>query len=66
MVAGNFTNPIEERLAIRQMEKSVEYHKYRYILKVFKIYTLNIITRKEAISLINTVGLEDIHFENMK
>lgn len=66
VMTGGFTNPNEERLAISQMEKSMEYNKYRYITKIFKIYSLNIISRKEAISLINNVGLEDIHFENIK
>lgn len=39
---------------------------YRDILKVVKIYVLNLITKREAFDLLSKAGLEDLHLENLK
>jgi hypothetical protein len=61
-VIGGFTSSGEERGAIRQMEKSIDYKTYRAIAKVVKIYYLNLISKKEVIELLAGVGLEEVHF----
>lgn len=45
ILIGPFANPSEERSIIRQIEKMVDEQTYEYIMRVVKIYFLNIITK---------------------
>ena len=65
-MTGNFLHTNDERLALKQLEKSLDIRVYRDLLKIIKIYTLNIISRKEALSLINKIGLDMIHYDNLR
>ncbi len=58
---GGFTNINEERFAIKQLEKSVDPKAYKYIIKLVKLYYLNLITKWETFELLAEVGLEANH-----
>ena len=58
---GGFTNINEERFAIKQLEKSVDPKTYKYIIKLVKLYYLNLITKWKTFELLAEVGLEANH-----
>ena len=45
MLFGPFVGPGEEKNYIKQIEKMVEENMFEFIMKIARIYTLNIITR---------------------
>lgn len=45
ILIGPFANPSEERSIFRQIEKMVDDQTYDYIMRIVKVYFLNIITR---------------------
>lgn len=61
-----FTNPSEERALLRQLEKQIDEQTYNYIIKIIKIYYLNIITRNEAFDLLANVQVEELYMECVK
>ena len=51
---------------MRSLEKITDEETYNYIIKIIKIYYLNIITRNEAFDLLVHVNTEENHLEGLK
>ena len=65
-LAVNLTNSIEEKAALKQFRRNIDQSTDRHIMKVLKIFTLNIITRNQAIELLNIPSIDDQFFELLR
>jgi hypothetical protein len=66
VLIGPFANPSEEKSIIRQLEKMVDESSYDYILKVTKLYTLNILTRNEAFDILGGIQADELYLECLR
>ena len=57
LMMGNFTHVSEEKMALSQLQKSLAPRMFKYLMKVVKIFMLNVITLKETLRLLRDVRL---------
>lgn len=62
----NFTSVSEEKIYFKHLEKNVNEPTFHYIIKVMKIFQLNIITKAEAYELLSAVQIEDEDLDGLK
>ena len=63
---GGILTPSEEKAIFRQISKLLDEESYGHIIKVIKLFHLNIITKNETYELLAPIQLEEYYFDFLK